>query len=76
MVKDRFILQRSTERPNAWVATDQAYGIVIVFDEHQFNDTQKVTLLEDYYTEEAQELAAALQQMGDWLVKEHSDITF
>ena len=41
---DKYILQKSTH-PNKWVLTDKEHGIVVTFDDGQYNDTQKVTVL-------------------------------
>lgn len=44
---NKYILQKSSTRPNGWVLTDRENGIVITFDEGLFNESQKVTFLED-----------------------------
>lgn len=75
MTSKRFILQPSQE-PSFWVATDQENGIVIKFQEHRFNDTQKITLLGgDRFAsvEDATAVATHLREMADWLRKNHYD---
>lgn len=67
---ERFILQEGKE-PSTWVATDTLNGIVIVFDDHKFNETQKATLLG--HVTDASLLAKAMREIGDWLVQNHSD---
>mgnify|MGYP002515843765 FL=1 len=76
MSKERFILQPS-RKPGFWVATDTEHGIVITFREHEFNDTQKVTLLGgDTFDsdEEAMKVATYLREIADWLAKEHYNV--
>lgn len=70
---ERFILQPS-QKKGFWVATDQENGIVVLFEEHKFNETQKVTLLDgDKYKSaaEATKLATSLRELGDWLRANH-----
>ena len=43
-------MQKSSTRPNGWVLTDTENGIVVTFDDGNFNDTQKVTPLDDVNT--------------------------
>lgn len=74
---DRFILQPSREK-GSWVATDKKNGIVITFKEHDFNGSQKVTLLGGdtlNSMEQAMALPTALRELADWLRAEHYDIT-
>lgn len=70
----KYILQKSTQ-PNKWVLTDTENGVVITFENGKFNDTQKVTLLEDT-NKTAEELAKILREMGEWAVKHHADKLF
>ncbi|WP_289191599.1 hypothetical protein [Bacteroides acidifaciens] len=73
MCKKRFILQPSQE-PGFWVATDTEHNIVIKFREHQFNDTQKITLLDGNTfdrTDDATRIATYLREIADWLRREH-----
>ncbi len=67
----RYKLERSTH-PDWWVLTDMDALVVIQFEEHRFNETQKVTILEDSkfngnpeYV--ASELARVLAAMGDYM---------
>lgn len=70
MEQQRFILQPSQEQ-GFWVATDQVNGIVIKFKEHQFNETQQVTLLEDADPNDYKKLAKAMSEVADWLRTNH-----
>ena len=73
---DRFTLQLSREQ-GSWVATDKAHGIVITFREHQFNETQKVSLLGgDSFSsmDQAMRMPVYLREMADWLREAHYSI--
>jgi len=71
---ERFILQQSQTRPTGWVCTDTENGIVCIFDEHKFNETQQFTILNDIENPDANKLARAVREMADWLVLNHSKI--
>lgn len=76
MTKERFILQPS-QKPGFWVATDTEHGIVITFREHEFNEMQKITLLDDNTFdshEGAVNVATSLREIADWLCKEHYNV--
>lgn len=68
----RYIVKES-EAPGWWVATDTEYLIVIRFQEHLFNETQEVTLLENSSLT-ASEAARVMREFGDYMVKNHLDI--
>ena len=46
-MNNRYKLQHSQDRANWWVLTDTKKGIVILFEEGKFNETQKITYLND-----------------------------
>lgn len=71
---NKYIIQKSTQS-NKWVLTDTENGVVITFENGKFNDTQKVTLLENT-NKTAEELAKILKEMGEWAVKHHADKLF
>lgn len=73
MENERFILQES-ETPNWWICTDKINGVVIKFKHKMFNESQKVTALEDFDLEEVgvTGVARILREMADWLVENHS----
>ena len=56
-----------------WVLTDTEHGIVVTFEEGRFNDTQKVTVLEDVSKPSPIEFARIMGKMADWAIKYHSD---
>ena len=43
----RYLLERSQENPDWWVLTDTENLIVCKFKEHLFNETQRITILEE-----------------------------
>lgn len=72
---ERYLLQKSKEHNNWFVATDKQMGIVIRYEKGKFNETQKVTLLDDveYNERTATNLAVAIRQLTDWIVQNHID---
>ena len=54
-----------------WVLTDTEHGIVVTFEEGRFNDTQKVTVLEDVSKPSPVEFARIMGEMADWALKHH-----
>ena len=74
-MEDRFILQKS-EKPEYWVCTDKENSIVCVFENHNYNDNQEFTILEDIETPDALALAKAVREMADWLRDNHYDKIF
>lgn len=73
---NRFILQKSEKKSNAYVCTDTDNGIVCLFDEHRFNDTQTFTFLEDVEQPNPLTIARILCEMADWLRENHYDKIF
>lgn len=72
---DKYIIQQSNTHPNKWVLTDREKGVVITFEDGAFNSTQKVTLLDDTHLT-SNELAKAMREMGEWVVRYHSSKCF
>ena len=70
-MKNRFILQPSQTRPSGWVCTDTENGIVCVFDDKQFNETQEFTVLDDIEKPDVNVLAKAVNEMAEWLRENH-----
>lgn len=74
---EQYKLERSNDMPGWWVLTDTKYLIVLKFKEGDFNDSQKVTPLnEDIVELGAQKLAEIMRMMGDYIVRYHGDIAF
>ena len=67
----RFILEKSQDLPGWWVLTDAENLVVLKFKEHEFNESQQVTFLdEDKSVIErlgAQGIAEVLREMGDYM---------
>lgn len=68
----RYIIQPSTSIQDGWVCTDTEYRIVATWRNGRFNETQKVTMLEDYQGSVI-DLARLMREMGDWLAANHRD---
>lgn len=68
---DRFKLEKSKDQRNWWVLTDTENLIVCKFEEHKFNETQQISVLEDSKfsnsTNCANELAHIMSEMGDYM---------
>lgn len=67
----RYQLEPSTQQPGWWVLTDKENGIVCRFEEHNFNETQKMTFLEDVKQPDASQIARLMREMGDWMSTHH-----
>jgi hypothetical protein len=71
----RFLLQRSKKQKHGWVCTDLDYKVVVTFTEHRFNETKRVTFLEDAPTDYLVR-ARIMRELGDWLSENHYKILF
>lgn len=71
----KYIIQQSSTQPNGWVLTDTENKVVITFEDGLFNETQKVTLLEDS-SATAEELAHIVGAMGEWAVRHYGSKCF
>ena len=71
---NKYILQKS-KHPNKWVLTDTENGVVITFEKGKFNETQKVTMLDDTRLT-ANELAKVMRELGEWAVRHHGSKCF
>lgn len=68
---DRFVLQKSSEKTNHWVCTDTENMIVCTFRNKKFNETQKVTFINDLKQIDALKVARIMREMSDWLANNH-----
>lgn len=68
---DRFKLEKSQDLPGWWVLTDTENLVVIKFKEHEFNETQKITHLDNDQEVISrlgvQGIAEVLREMGDYM---------
>ena len=71
---NKYILQKSTQ-PIKWVLSDTTNKIVVTFEDGKFNETQKVTMLDDTRLT-ANELAKVMREMGEWAVRHHGSKCF
>lgn len=71
MKNNRFRLEQSQDLPEWWVLTDTENLIVCKFKEHEYNETQRITVLEESKfverTDCANELAHIMSEMGDYM---------
>lgn len=76
----KYKLEKSTQHTYCWVLTDTDNLVVIVFEEHKFNETQKVTLLDESELikepDRASKIAKIVREMGDYLAKHHGGVAF
>ena len=70
------IIQQSSTQPNSWVLTDTENGVVIVFEDGRFNETQKVTILEDAPKLSPIDLAQIVRKLGEWGARHHGSKLF
>lgn len=70
------IIQQSSTQPNSWVLTDTENGVVIVFEDGRFNETQKVTMLEDVPKLSPTDLAQIMHKLGEWGARYHGSKLF
>lgn len=70
------IIQQSSTQPNSWVLTDTENSVVIVFEDGRFNETQKVTMLEDAPKLSPIDLARIVCKLGEWGARHHGSKLF
>ena len=70
------IIQQSSIQPNSWVLTDTENGVVIVFEDGRFNETQKVTMLEGAPKLSPTDLAQIVRKLGEWGARHHGSKLF
>lgn len=71
----KYNLTPSSEHPDWWVLADTENNIVIRWQKHHFNDTQKVSVLNDKEIT-ATDLARIMREMGDYIARHHGGIAF
>lgn len=77
MTDNRYRLERSKDLPGWWVLTDIENNVVLRFEEHKYNETQKVTFLDDTATRGGLshvEAARIMKEMADYLLAHHPRI--
>lgn len=73
---NKYLLQPSSTHPGYWVLTDTEHGIVLTFEDGRFNDTQKVTVLDDMPNPSPEALARIMSEMADWVARHHGSKCF
>ena len=71
----KYIIQKSSTKPNGWVLTDKENGVVVTFEDGDFNGTQKVTMLDDTRLTPPQ-LARIMRELGEWAARHHGSKCF
>ena len=70
-MKNRFKLEKSKEQSGWWVLTDTENLVVIKFEEHKYNETQKVYLLKESEMISSPDietkLARIMREMGEYM---------
>lgn len=69
----RFILQKST-RPGWWVLTDTSNGIVVRFEQGRFNESQKITWLNDEPVSDYMQIARIMREIGEYMYENHKEL--
>ena len=72
----KYIIQKSEQKPNHWVCSDTENGIVCIFENAKFDDTQEVTLLNDVKGLDTYAIPRLMREMNDWLINNHHDKIF
>ena len=68
-------MQKSNTYHNGMVLIDKEHGVIITFEDGLFNESQRITLLEDVHLTAGQ-LANIMQEIGEWAVRHHSSKCF
>lgn len=78
MKHNRYKLTPSSENPGWYVLADTENNIVVRWKEGFFNETQKVSVLDDAKIIEhtAGEMARIMREIGDYVVRYHGSICF
>lgn len=78
----KYLIQQSSTQPNGWVITDTENLVVVRFEDGKFNDTQKVSILDDSRlkdlpaSEIAEKCAKIMQELGTWAARHHGSKLF
>lgn len=75
-MEKRFELKPSQETKGWYVLTDTKNLVVIKFKEHYYNETQKVSILDEQNFMNAQNIATVLREMGEYMFTNWYSIAF
>ena len=67
----RYEFSEHHEREGVFIVTDTKWMFSCEFEEHRFNETQKYTNLDRLEGKDAQTVATAMKELGDWLYLHH-----
>lgn len=74
----RYLLQRSSAKPDWFILTDTSVNLVMMFKKGRFNDTQRTVFLDDdpdvLKSHTPSEIAHLLMGMGDYVAQNHPDL--
>lgn len=74
---NKYRLEKSKDLPGWWAFTDLENLVVIRFEDGKYNETQRVSCLKDDMANlGALAIAKIMREMGDYIVRYHSDIAF
>ena len=66
----KFNLKKSESAPGRWILSCPEHGLTIEFEEHRFNETQKIRFEDEQKAIDdlgASGIAALMSEVGDWL---------
>jgi len=69
---DKYIIQ-DLEDDTGWICTDKMNKISMLWQDKDFNETQKVVPLEDFDAAKFMDIAKILREMTDWIAINHRD---
>ncbi len=66
---NKFILKKSESQPGWWTLAIPEYGITFRFREHEFNETQEISLSDPTIVDNLgpEGIASLMREAGDWL---------
>ncbi len=70
---ERYTIRASEIKPKHWVLTDKQTTLVCIFEHKKFNETQQTKYIEDPTTINAAVIASEVNQMTEWLIKNHAE---
>lgn len=74
-MENKYILQES-ENKGFWVCTDTINKIVVVFENGKFNETQKMTALDDFNPKNFMQISKYMREIGVYLFNNHYEKCF
>ena len=67
---ERFVIKPSDVKSNHWACSDTENGILCIFEDKKFNETQEFSFYEDLRVN-ASSLARLANDMAEWLRVNH-----